>query len=291
MKGADLRTETIAIESRDGQIIHLYRYYRQIDYKIPVVLTHGACSNRDVCAMMARYLVKNNFDVWVYEWRGHGESPACAREPSFDDIALNDVKVTVETVLKKTGRSQVFWVSHSGGGLLPLMYYARNPSEAGQIAAGATLSTNPSECVTDLATRLRIHAIMLYSRILGHFPGVQLKVGPETEYNRLMLQWFKWQLKHRWVSADGFNYAEGCNRLKFPFLVMTGGSDWVAPYEAGARLLEVMGTSAAEKQHIHCSVENGFREDYSHASLFTGRNAHREIYPFVVEWLQKQALK
>lgn len=237
--------------------------------------------------MMARFLVKNNFDVWVYEWRGHGKSPACSIEPSFDDIAMNDVPAVVNTVIEKTGSPQVFWVSHSGGGLLPLMYFGRNPQESNKIAGQATLATNPDQCIKDLITRIRIHAIVLYSKLLGHFPGVQLKTGPETEYNRLMLQWFGWQLKQQWVSADGFNYAEGCRQLKFPFLIMTGGDDWVAPRESGSRLISLLGTSPEEKSHIHCSVENGFKEDYSHASLFAGKNAHREIYPAIAKWLQR----
>ena len=105
----------------------------------PVVLTHGTFSNHRSCMGLAAFLAKEGFDCWVLDWRGHGASEHPNRPHSFDDIALLDAPAVIDAVTSRSGRPDLYWVGHSGGGLIAGMWMARFPKLASRHIKGLVM--------------------------------------------------------------------------------------------------------------------------------------------------------
>jgi len=79
----------------DGVTVALARYLGTAKHNVPVLMTHGLFSNRQVCAPLAQYLAREGFDCWVLELRGHGASQMPGSKPHPDAWGLYDVPAAV----------------------------------------------------------------------------------------------------------------------------------------------------------------------------------------------------
>lgn len=252
---------------------------------IPVILSHGMFSNHRSCMGLASFLAKQGHECWIFEWRGHGASDRPDLPHSFDDVALLDVPAIVESITSRSGREGVFWVGHSGGGLILLMWIARFQRLAARHIKGVVLLASQATGAATSSRRRRsaILAIDCFLRWRRTAPGHWFGIGPETESAPLVRQWCHWNLKGSFCGVDGFNYEVGVYGLDLPVLALAGAGDrFIAPASDCKALATQCG---ADADFFICGKQQGFREDYTHNRLITSRNARLEIWPLVSSWL------
>ena len=255
----------------------------------PVVLTHGTFSNHRSCMGLAAFLAKEGFDRWVLDWRGHGASEHPNRPHSFDDIALLDVPAVIDAVTSRSGRPDLYWVGHSGGGLIAGMWMARFPKLASRHIKGLVmLASQATGAARSLRHRARIMGIEWWLRGRNIVPAGSLGVGPEAESAPLMRQWCRWNLTSSFRGTDGFDYMQGLSRLTLPVLGLAGAGDrFIAPSHGCQALISAYGS--IDTQFQLCGKKQGFREDYTHNRLVLSRSASLEIWPMVAQWLLAKA--
>lgn len=251
---------------------------------VPVVLSHGTFSNHRSCVGLANFLAKEGYSCWIFDWRGHGTSDRPATPHTFDDVAMLDVPAVVDAVTSCSG-DRVFWVGHSGGGLIFLMWMARFPDLAAHHIKGLIMSASQATGAA-ISTRNRtlIFAIDWFLRGQSNAPGHWLRIGPEPESASLIRQWCRWNLTRSFSGQDGFDYEKAITRSNLPVLAFAGAGDrFVAPPSA----CHAFASSCSTDVEFHfCSKEQGFREDYTHQQLILSRNASLEIWPLVSRWLR-----
>lgn len=274
--------------TKDGVELSLLRIAYDIRQDTPVLLTHGTFSNAQVCTRLARYLAENGFDCWILELRGHGRSEAGAVDPDFERFSEFDVPAALHAVRQKTKKEHLFWVGHSGGGLVLLMHLARHPEERAKVKGIVTLASQATEAGSTWAGRAKVALGALGNNLLGFAPGPPLRLGPENEFKGVMNQWFRWNWNGRWTGNDGFDYLEALGQVEVPALCFAGGGDhFIAPYRGCRRLYDALGS--LDKRMALCAKSEGYGEDYSHSRIIASRRAQQEIWPTISEWLIKRA--
>jgi len=94
------------------------------DTSVPVLLIHGLGQNRFTWDLskrsMANYLVKNGFDVYIAELRGHGLSRAngAPYPKSFEDYSDYDCPALIQFIRNLSGHDKIFLMGHSLGGTI-----------------------------------------------------------------------------------------------------------------------------------------------------------------------------
>jgi pimeloyl-ACP methyl ester carboxylesterase len=268
----------------DGVTLALARYAATVRHRIPVVLTHGLFSNRQVCAPMARYLASEGFDCWVLELRGHGASEKPGPRPDPEHWGAYDVPAALETVRGLTGQATVQLVAHSVGGLAFLMYLARRPERRASVAGLVTLGCHATGMYSTVCSRLAAEGARLGAAVLGYAPGRAWRLGPENEAKSVLDVCLRWSRTRRWVGADGFDYLAALADLRVPTWSLAGAGDHaIAPAAACRQLYDAIGSPW--KRWTLCGRAEGFSEDFTHVRLIASRAAQREIWPRIKDWL------
>jgi oxygen-independent coproporphyrinogen-3 oxidase len=274
--------------TQDGVGLALHRVRGEIRHDPPLIFTHGTFSDAQVCRLLARYLAREGFDSWILELRGHGHSQSGSVHPDFERFSMFDVPTALDAVRRRTRRENLFWVAHSGGGLVLLMHLARYPEACAQIRGIVTLATQATDAGASWAGRMKIALGALATNALGRAPGKMLRLGPQDEFRGVMNQWFGWNWTGRWVGKDGFDYLQALERIEVPALCFAGGGDrFIAPHQGCRRLYNALGS--LDKRFAFCAKSEGYAEDYSHARIIASRRAQQEIWPVIAEWLIKRA--
>lgn len=250
---------------------------------VPVILAHGTFSNHRSCIGLANFLAKKGYSCWIFDWRGHGKSDRPRTPHTFDDIAMLDVPAVIDAVTSRSS-DRVFWLGHSGGGLILLMWMARFPHLAAHHIKGLImLASQATGAAISMRNRALISAIDWLLRWRTSAPGHWLHIGPEPESASLIRQWCRWNLTRSFSSQDGFDYEKAISQAHLPVLAFAGAGDrFVAPPCACHAFASKCGTDV---EFHFCSKQQGFREDYTHNQLILSRNASVEIWPLVSRWL------
>lgn len=216
---------------------------------IPVVLVHGLYQNKRLWAServtLARSMVGAGFDVWLLEFRGHGQSPMNRRYSSntMTDYARYDLPAVNMFVAEKTGKP-VNWLGHgTGGGALLL-----------SLALGAFEKQNLG--------RILGMGVPFYAANWSRFPGVasllmarrlreDQDVGPEPEPMSLLSSLVK--ENHWFATRGGFAGVDLWRSLdqlggEWSWL-LSGGSDDTDGLDSGFKSLN------AQLQHCLCPDE------------------------------------
>jgi oxygen-independent coproporphyrinogen-3 oxidase len=283
---ADRETRPAAhrVTADDGVELALARYAAEVTHAAPVLLTHGTFSNGTLCSRLAAYLAQHGFDCWVVDLRGHGASQRDAYTPDFEAFGLYDVPAAIDGVRQHTGRSEVFLVGHSAGGLAFLMHLARRPAAQREVAGVITLASQATGAYTTWQGWLAGHGVQLGTALLGRSAGHAWRLGPEDERKGVFDAWFRWNRTRRWTGADGFDYTDALRQVTVPVWCLAGAGDRaIAPVEGCRRVYEAIGSPA--KRWTVCGKAEGFTEDFGHARLIASRAAQREIWPRIKDWL------
>jgi oxygen-independent coproporphyrinogen-3 oxidase len=289
-------TDEPALRARadDGVALALYRAAPARPRPAPpVLLVHGTFSNRTFFLGarergLGRWLAERGYDAWVPELRGHGRSGDAGRQKrwNFEDWIRRDAPALVRAVCEATGRDRVIWLGHSAGGVIGFAFGALRDQAgsggaiAGLIAAGAPAPTGLGVMQYPMAA-----AGLAVTRLLDRFPARLLGIGPEDEHPGIFAQWMRWNLRGRWLGADGTDYYALTRRVTAPVLGLAGGGDWLIAPPALCEDL-VQATGSADRTFLRCGRAEGFVEDYNHHRVIASSSARREIWPLIGDWIE-----
>ncbi|MBR9990105.1 MAG: alpha/beta fold hydrolase [Gemmatimonadetes bacterium] len=277
------------IRTADGVAIAVHRLGDRSG--IPVILAPGTFSNWSFWlgtrgTGFAREVAARGFEAWVVDFRGHGESqrPAPGQRWIFDDWGRLDLPAVIGAVTAE-GRRPLL-VGHSAGGASVLAALAGTPGLELDVRAAAILATP-----LPWLQRWRwfgAWAMRLASRRMDTFPARLLGLGPEDELSGVMEQWMEWNIRGRWTGRDGTDYGEAFAALTLPLLFVAGtGDSRFAPPAACRGLYDLVGSK--DKLFVEAGTDTGFSRDYGHVALVVSRDARREIWPLLTDWLLAHA--
>jgi pimeloyl-ACP methyl ester carboxylesterase len=146
----------------DGWVLQISRYepvrqpWEQHIFGQPLLLVPGWSQNRHAfsCGNFVKQLLAYGADIHILELRGHGRSSrelqierameSGGKGPAdldwgwdLDSYFLHDIPAGIEAVKARTGRSKVFYVGNSMGGMLGYGYASCRDDLAGLVAIGA----------------------------------------------------------------------------------------------------------------------------------------------------------
>ncbi|HEX6306767.1 MAG TPA: alpha/beta fold hydrolase [Longimicrobiales bacterium] len=273
------------IATADGISIAVHRLGERD--AVPVVLAPGTFSNRSFWlgtrgTGFARELAGRDFEAWVIDFRGHGQSqrPAPGQRWNFDDWGRLDIPAVVAAAA--AGGRRPLLVGHSAGGASVLAALAGTPGLAASVAAAAIIAT-PLPWLQRWR-RIAAWTMRLASRHMSAFPARLLRLGPEDELPGVMEQWMDWNLRGHWIGRDGTDYSVSLAALRLPLLFLAGSGDHrFAPPHACRGLFDLV--ASADRLFIEAGIDTGFRRDYDHVGLIVSRDAREEIWPLLADWL------
>lgn len=249
----------------------------------PVLLAHGAFASHTVWlrggahrAGLARFLAERGHDVWLADWRHHGASQ---REPRpfhwhFEDVIRRDAPALLNEMRRETGVASCIWVGHSYGGAIGLALLARD-SVAGP--AGVVTLGTPGP-VMGPGRRAMAWLSIGICRAAGRFPARTLRLGSEDEPALVLSEWMTWNVRGRWLGADGFDYLAALERIAAPVLAIAGSRDRVfAPARACRDLVDRLGEAATT-----FAVAG-----LDHRGLLLDSRADELCWPLIEDWLAR----
>ncbi len=255
-----------------------------------VLLTHGTLSNRKVLNAISDFLIKNNFTCWIFEWRNHGLSSKIKEPFNFETIGKEDFKLVFDYLFDLENISNLHCITHSGGGICLSIALIDYPKYQSKIKSITMFGAQAFGAGISYINYSKIYLSKIVCKILGYIPARKLGGGGEDESYYFMKQWFNWNLSGEFKGESGIDYQEKLKNIRVPILSIYGkGDTFIAPPKGCELFLAAFKNSI--NQSLYCSKENGFAEDYNHGRILHSRNASKEIYPIVLQWIEKHSIK
>ncbi len=254
-----------------------------------ILFTHGTFSSRKVFNAITDFLTNQGFTCWVFEWRNHGDSSKMKHLFNFETIGKEDFKLIFNYLFDEVKIEKLSCITHSGGGICLTIALINYPKFKSKINCITMFACQGFGAAVSTSNYIKICMSRLGSKLLGYTPAKAL--GRETnETYYLMKQWFDWNLTGRFYGENGINYQSQMPDIKTPIFSIYGkGDTFVAPKE-GCELFLSSFDNPLNKA-LFCSKAAGFLEDYNHSRVLHSRSASKEIYPFVLDWLDKNKTK
>jgi pimeloyl-ACP methyl ester carboxylesterase len=310
------------VNTHDGARLALHRYPAPPSERLPVVLCPGLAANRFQFDLdgksLAQHLSQKGFDVWTLEPRGVGASlaPQDKQAAIFDDLVESDLPAAIARVLRETKAPALHWVGASTGALAAMIYAART-GDAAQIASIVAVGS-PTRFVdqpnlrrfTAVGWLLSYFGTVRLSWVAALFSPLGGRMNPrliKSVMNRdnleaadlrrglasatadisrdALRQYADWVHEDELRSMDRrIDYRALLPKLRAPLLVIMGSADILAPASSVDELLENI--ASPQKARRVAGTASGLSAEYGHADLFYGKEAPREIFPWVSAWLE-----
>lgn len=274
---------------------------------------------------LASALRDAGWEVWSAELRGSGMSDRpglwLRNVPvswSFEDHLHLDVPAIVDYVTGATGSEQVHWVGHSMGGML---IQARLAAYGDPRIASAVTVASPTDFTKmrspkhDILLKLRpilkifpIFPLFYIGRFLtpvapwmGTFmlgaynpkncdPGtcrrITALIGEPVASMTTWLDFGRFMSTGVFGPEGGRNYTEDLEKVKNPLFIIAGAADTMAPQDAVCASYRVTEESG-DRECIVFGKEAGYKEDYGHMDLLVGDRVESEVFPHIMNWLEK----
>lgn len=260
--------------------------------RLVVVLLHGAFTNRRFWLSqrgkgLAAYLANAGCDVWILETRGHGDAARSSRYRGWTarDVARHDIPAASDYIYRATsGRPQAL-IAHSYGGIYLMASLSMGWLDQSRLSAAAIFGSQISEGQPYLNLRPLNWGIRVAISVYGRFPATLFGLGNEDEPPGILNETLTWKSKGRWMSGQGEDYSQGLGKISIPVLAVGGVADTMDPATGCRAFWEMIGSR--QKQFWLLGKEQGYRKDYGHVDMLVGRDAQREVWPRVLEWLNQ----
>lgn len=237
---------------------------------------------------------------------------------TVDEIVKYDVPAVLDYVKAATGKDRVNWVGHSLGGMLIFPYLELSPEPwrvANFVAMGSTITlTNAPRTPMLRANRsLQVLARAISPGRMGRplmfikFPGLE-KVD-RFYYTAANVEWttvsrfYGYTLEDtgraalrqldpylergHFLSADGrMDYAERLDEVTVPILMVAGDGDILSDVPSTRLTFDAL--SSPDKTLRRFGLASGHVADYGHCDLVWSRYAPREVFPEIIEWLDRR---
>lgn len=279
--------------------VSLARYLARKGYDIWVIELRGA----------GRSMRPSLWNGKRYDWR-------------FEDYVYHDAPAALRVVLRETGVEEVHWVGHSMGGMIayallmgpvqkkiasavtlasPTMSGVGHPVLDFGLPYRSLLRFSPARVPSGLGARLGAPLAPVWNYLLRR-PIAELGFHPGS-LDADLLSTLMWTaiddlpaslLREfaRWYDTKAmsdryamFDFTEHLERITTPVLIIAGGKDELTPARDMQYVYEHVG--ARDKEFRVIGKEQGFAHDYSHADLVLGKHAPGDIYPLILDWLDR----
>ncbi len=307
--------------------LHRYRPERIRKGREPVILCHGLGANHYSLdpahyPSIAKYLAGEGFDVYALDLRGRGLSSRPGAKwgrPldwgwSFDDYVAKDLPAAIKYVRNLTGAESVNWIGHSMGGMAAYAYLQEHLDGGGMKSATAIAGPGVFEKGTIWAPVMKAGPLLLkpkripsrdaarlaaplawllparrFGMSMWFFPWLAVNCV-ENISSPVLAQFHQWVRDKTFCNKDGSKvYCNGLGEIKAPMLTMVGKGDLIANPGNMKRVAEMM--PEPRHKHVYFSKKGGAMENYDHLSIVMGKNAPREVYPVIADWLRKHSAK
>ncbi len=238
---------------------------------------------------------------------------------TMDEQATHDVPAILDYVQKDSGADRVNWVGHSLGGMLMIAHLETtlHPERiANFVDLGGVAVVAPSESRTQMlhANRALRALLSLVSTgriarplMLARFPGLeridQFYYTTANVDAATISRFYGYTLENpgkgalrqldsyldtgHMHSADGrLDYAEHLDRVQAPTLFIAGEKDTMA--DIPSTLITFQGLGSPDKTLMRFGRRDGHVDDYGHCDLVWSRHAPREIFPPLIDWLDRR---
>ena len=214
----NLKYENRVIESKDGTRLHSWFFPSEGKSKGLAVLFHGNAQNLSAHYLALSWMVRYNYDVWVWDYRGYGLSQGEAgSEGIYEDslVALDYAHQLMEKNYEKD--SKLIVVGQSLGGNLLM------------------------RALEDFKHRERINFLVLDSTFKSY---------KELARDKLASVWFFWPFQHLSYALISDEYApnERLKEITIPTLVIHGRQDDIIPFSYGREVYESIGPEGFKKK-------------------------------------------
>jgi pimeloyl-ACP methyl ester carboxylesterase len=240
------------------------------------------------------------------------------RSWTVDDLVNYDVPAILDYVKQDSGCDRVNWVGHSLGGMLvfPYLEFSPNASRiANFVGMGSTIIQAETPQIDMLRANRALRALSLVAspgrmgRPLKYFhvPGMELidrfyysnaNVDRETisrfygytleDTGPGALRQLDPYLQYgHMLSADqSIDYTAKLHDIKTPTLLIAGDGDIMS--DVPSTELTLAGLGSPDKSLMRFGRANGYVADYGHCDLVWSRHAAKDIFPPLIDWLDKR---
>lgn len=256
----------------------------------PVILLHGGFSNRRFWysangAGLGPYLVKQGFDVWLAEMRGHGLSPKNQhyRANTLADYARFDLPAINQFVTEVTHK-RPHWLGHSLGGTTLAAALAGQYLKADELASVTLCASQVSRRYLSLRIPPVQWAIKAWLRKKPSIAGYRYNRGPEDEPEGLVREALNMHgLFGRFGGKHG-DWWQGLTEVTVPALVIAAKHDKQDPAWACKALFDQF--ASPHKTYLCLGKAYGHQHNYGHVDMLVSKAAEQEVWPMIAHWLK-----
>ena len=296
--------KTIEVPVTKTDFLFLRRFCENPEGK-PVLMIHGAIEDSHIFYSesgrgLAPFLAKRGFDVYVTDFRGHGNSrPAISRESRYGqyEMICEDFPAMLRAVQQERGNVPVAVVAHSWGGVIVSSSLIRYPEIKESISALVYFGSKRSVRARNLKKFWKINLMWnvvgaILCRIYGYLPARHFSLGADNETVTYFRETAHWIRPGKWTDPrDGFDYTAAAKKLVFPpTLFFAGAGDKCLGFPADVQAFITEHGANQPFQFLLLSKENGNLRDYGHIDMLTGEAALTDHFPQVAAWLSTGTL-
>jgi predicted alpha/beta hydrolase len=223
------------------------------------------------------------------EWRSHGESSESKKKYNLETVANFDLVSTFEYLFETIKLDSIDSISHSGGGIAMTMFLIHHPTYTSKINSITLFAVQAFGAGTKFESRTKLRFGKYVAAMLGKVPAKTAGSVEGSESYYTIKQWFDWNLNNNFIGESNFDYLERMKTIKIPILsICSKGDEFVAPKLGCEQYLNAFEND--ENRLHYCSIENGSLENYNHSRIILSRNAQKELYPVVLNWLAEKTI-
>ena len=223
--------ESMFLGSKDVKIF--YSVDKVEEPKAAVVFVHGICEHLGRYAYIKEKFIKENYNVYRYDARGHGKSEGRRGYlEDFDDY-LEDLNLFVDMVKNENKGLKLILVGHSMGGLVATAYTSRCPDKVDLLAISGGANRCPKSAKALKFLPFNLMGKINYVNKLGDAVCSVKEVGIEYNKDPLVLKKISFRLLGN-AFVKGVNFVnKNINNIKCPVIVMHGEKDGVVGKDIG----------------------------------------------------------
>ena len=261
---------------------------------VPVILLPGSFSNRRFWYSpkgigLGPYLARAGFDVWIAEMRGHGLSPRnrAYRHNKVSDYVRYDLPAIAAFVFEQNPHP-AHWLGHSLGGITLAGALGGHYLDEDRVASAALFGSQISRTYWPLKVPPVEWGGRLLLKRFALLSGSRLKRGPEDEPIGLALESLRWHGLFGRFGDQQRDWWAGLAEVRVPVMAVAAVGDRQDPAWACRKLLEQFGSVVSE--FVCLGKKNGFSSDFGHVEMLVSKEAQREVWPLVEQWLRNHPL-
>lgn len=274
---------------------------------------------------LVRNLQRAGYDVWLMDLRGRNDAGETGYifgkhrySYNIDDYIEEDLDAAISFVLKQTGAQKLNYIGHSMGGII--MYSRLGTTNearvANFVAIASPMSFLPYNRWTFMLYRMRGGMVLLPvlpvrpSAYMASFfpewmyaPFTRAFLHPENTDDEVKTLLTRKALNNisknvikqfihmtenggMYSSDHKVSYTEKLANVQVPVYLLAGRRDELADPAVVREVFDRLGSQ--DKTFEIFSRANGNVEDYGHTDLIIGKEAHREVHPRIIDWLNKR---